>query len=511
MKTLCYSLLFGLLMLSSAARAVPGHIINADNPQRIAGSYIVVLHESALIPDGLPMERAEKAALYSAYDVLAAAHGVQITHRFDTVLTGFAGRMTEAQALALSHDPSVRWVEQDQAVVLHATQTNPDWGLDRVDQRNRGLSGTYEYATAAPGVNVYVIDSGIRASHNDFGGRVKPGFSVFSDNDGRYDCNGHGTHVAGLAGGAIYGVAKGVSLYPARVHDCSGGGSVPYVVEGIDWAAEHYLSRQPFDEQGVANMSLGTDGGPSPSLDTAVQNAISQGLAVVASAGNVGGDACNQSPARVAEVITVAATDPNDNRWSDSNFGSCVDMFAPGTGILSAWHTSNTASSRLDGTSMSAPLVAGRVALLLAQNPGMTPAQVQARITGYSVTHHRVSSAGTGSPNKLLYTKTDPDRPAVRVEFTGCDGYTAQYLLEWPGNYGPESEQYDVDKAQPASDSWAAFYNGTGYIGSLALQSGETFKLRARYTVSEGTSYFNDTGTLTAPSCGGGGGGIDPK
>lgn len=320
---------------------------------------------------------------------------------YTRAVNGFAVRIpataSEAFLNAMANNPNVDYVEADaQMSTRQVVQNNPTWGLDRVDQRNLPLNASYSYNGAGAGVRVYVIDTGILASHVDFGGRVLTGYSAISDANGTIDCNGHGTHVAGTIGGAAYGVAKGASLVPVRVLDCAGSGALSGVIAGIDWAIGNAIG-----QRAVFNMSLG--GGASTSLDSAVAKATSSGITVVAAAGNDNANACNYSPAREPSAITVGATTSTDARASYSNFGSCLDLFAPGSAIISTWYTSTTATNTLNGTSMATPHVAGLAALIRGSLLDATPTQV-ADLIKTSATPGKVSSAGSGSPNLLLYT-----------------------------------------------------------------------------------------------------------
>jgi aqualysin 1 len=272
------------------------------------------------------------------------------------------------------------------------TQSNPPWGLDRIGQRNLPLNAGYSYTTTGAGVNVYVIDTGIRRTHAQFGGRAFAGFDAFGGNTN--DCNGHGTHVAGTIGGSTFGVAKGVRLFAVRVLSCSGSGSTSGVIAGVDWVTANHI------DPAVANMSLG--GGMSTALDTAVRNSIGAGVTYSIAAGNSDTNASNSSPARVAEAITVGATTRNDVRSSFSNFGSVVDIFAPGSSIQSAWITSDTASATLSGTSMAAPHVAGVAARFKQSNPSASPATVRNEIVNQA-TLNVLNGIPAGTANRLLF------------------------------------------------------------------------------------------------------------
>ncbi|HEX6729465.1 MAG TPA: S8 family peptidase [Pyrinomonadaceae bacterium] len=354
---------------------------------RIENSYIVVLDDSVVGERGR-----FSIAPYLASDMATTYRG-QLKHVYQHAINGFAIEMSEADAERLSQDFRVKFVEEDGVVTADVTQTNPPWGLDRIDQRNRPLSGTYTYNWTGSGVRVYVIDTGIRTSHTQFGGRASAVFDAFGGNG--QDCHGHGTHVAGTVGGSTYGVAKSSFLRAVRVLNCSGSGSNSGVIAGVDWVRNNHIA------PAVANMSLG--GGASSALDTAVNNLSNAGVAIAVAAGNSNANACNSSPARAANAITVGSTTSTDVRSSFSNFGTCLDLFAPGSGILSAWATSNTATATLSGTSMASPHVAGVAALYKQANPSASAATVRNAIVNNATTNV-VTNAGTGSPNRLLYS-----------------------------------------------------------------------------------------------------------
>jgi subtilisin family serine protease len=317
-----------------------------------------------------------------------------VTRRFDHALNGFAAQMTEQQAEQLSDDPRVAFVEEDSVVEALVTQSNPPWGLDRIGQRDLPLNAAYSYTTTGAGVNAYIIDTGIRRTHTQFGGRAFIGFDAVGDGQNTNDCNGHGTHVSGTVGGSTYGVAKSVRLFAVRVLNCSGSGSTSGVIAGVDWVTAHHVA------PAVANMSLG--GGVSSALDTAVRNSIASGVTYAIAAGNSNINAANQSPARVSEAITVGATTRTDARSSFSNFGSVVDIFAPGSSILSAWNTSDTATNTISGTSMATPHVTGVVARFLQTNPGASPATARNAIVNAATLNH-LSGIPTGTANRLLF------------------------------------------------------------------------------------------------------------
>jgi len=376
-------------LFASAASA--GELRTVEKP--IPGQYIVVLKDDAASRASSGLIRPQRASSVAAS--LSASHRFEVGHVYENALRGFVARANDATLARLMADPRVAYVEEDGYATLNPTQTGATWGLDRVDQRTLPLNGSYTYNRTAAGVRAYIIDSGILTTHSQFTGRIGNGFSAINDGRGVQDCNGHGTHVAGTVGGTTWGVAKGVTLHPVRVFGCTGGSAFSTIIAGIDWVRANHV------KPAVANMSLG--GGASSSIDTATNNLINAGVTVVVAAGNSNANACNYSPARVPNAITVGSTDRTDARSSFSNFGSCLDLFAPGGGITSAWYTSTTASATISGTSMASPHVAGAAALYLAINPSASPATVRNAIVNASTTG-RVTNPGTGSPNRLLYT-----------------------------------------------------------------------------------------------------------
>lgn len=367
-----------------------------DTPRRIKDAWIVTFEKAA-----------SKEQFRSARDE-AKDGGARVRYEYSKVFQGFAATMSGAVVGKLRSNKHVLSVEPDYEVHASDVQNNPaNWGLDRIDQRLLPLDGSYGYTRTGSGVKAYIIDSGIRATHSDFGGRVSSiGYTAINDGRGTSDCNGHGTHVAGTVGGATYGVAKQVTLVPVRVLDCNGSGATSGVIAGVDWVTGQKQANPGLPV--VANMSLG--GGASSSLDSAVSRSITADVAYTVAAGNDNTNACNSSPARVGAAITVGASTKSDARAGFSNYGTCLDLFAPGEGIVSAVSSSDTASASYDGTSMAAPHVAGVIATYLQANPTASPASVRAAVVDAAGDALGIN-LGSGSPDKLLYSTLAAETP----------------------------------------------------------------------------------------------------
>jgi subtilisin family serine protease len=446
---------------AQANGVAPTHPYGQSRP--IPGRYIVVFKNTV----------ADAAA-----EAAAAMHGRggQVHHTYSGALKGFAASIPEAALQGIRNNPNVQLIEQDQTVSLQqvSPQNQATWGLDRIDQADLPLDTQYHFVGNGAGVNVFVLDTGIRSDHVEFTGRLRPGFTAIADGNGTNDCKGHGTHVAGTVGGTTWGVAKGVSLIPVRVLDCAGSGSWSGVIAGIDWVANSTL------RPAVANMSLG--GATSSSLDAAVAGAVAKGVTMVVAAGNSNLDACNYSPAREPSAITVGAITDLDSRAFYSNFGACVDIFAPGHGITSAWNPGPTATTTMSGTSMASPHVAGVAALALAANPTASPADVAAFLVS-TATPNRVRYAGTGSPNLLLYSQgsggnvAPPAQPAQTVAIKSMAGSATRHGGNWRASAVITVRDVNTSALVPNATVTASFAPGgsgscvTGSNGSCTVTS----------------------------------------
>ena len=375
-------LLVGIVVAALLAVSAPGVAAASD------GAYIVVLKDST-------------AGSVRAAKEHGKRHGVSVTQAYGHALRGYSARLDASQLRALRADRSVSMVVPDGVATIGETQTGATWGLDRIDQAKLPLSGTFTYTNTGAGVTAYVIDTGIRVSHSEFGGRARSGWDFVDDDAVANDCNGHGTHVAGTIGGATYGVAKGVELVAVRVLDCGGSGLWSEIIAGIDFVTAEHDAGEP----SVANMSLG--GGANMAVDLAVRNSIADGVAYAVAAGNSNAPACQFSPARVPEAMTSGASTITDAKASFSNWGSCMDWFAPGQSIKSAWSTGDSATNTISGTSMASPHTAGVAALYLQSHSSATPATVQKALAS-AATARRITGIDRrfypGTANLLLFT-----------------------------------------------------------------------------------------------------------
>ncbi len=432
-------------------------LLFVDRP--IEGQYIVVLKEDTASLSS-ELSTSSMPSVASMARNITSNHRVQLVTSFQHALRGFVVKASDDALARMLMDDRIAYIEEDGVVSISATQQNATWGLDRSDQRDLPLNDLYNYDTIASAVHAYIVDTGIRSNHNDFGGRVGNGYTAINDGRGTEDCNGHGTHVAGTVGGSTWGIAKGVQLYPVRVLSCSGSGSNSGVIAGMDWVAGNHI------KPAVANMSLG--GGASNATDDAVQRMTNSGVTVVVAAGNSNDNACNYSPARAPSAITVGSTTSSDARSSFSSFGSCLDIFAPGSSITSAWHTSNSATNTISGTSMASPHVAGAAALYLAGNPTASPSQVTNAIVD-NASAGRLSDVRSGSPNELLYTifdggGGDPDpgpepgelQNGVPVSnLSGGSGSEKFFTMTVPN--GTDSLSFDIGGGSGDADMYVRF------------------------------------------------------
>jgi subtilisin family serine protease len=368
-----------VLVFAPSATSAPTLVDGGASTDR----FIVVLDGS--VPSAAPVATRH-----------ATLVGGRVPLVYEHALKGYAIEMAPELAGLIEADPLVAHVELDQPMRTVATQNGATWGLDRIDQRSLPLSGTYTYTANGAGVKAYIIDTGIRRTHVDFGGRAIFGFDSVDGTGLVQDCNGHGTHVAGTVGGSTWGVAKGVTLVAVRVLDCAGFGLTSGVIAGVNWVTGNHAAGQP----AVANMSLG--GGASAALDQAVQNSIADGVSYAVAAGNETEDACTGSPSRVPAAMTIGATDNTDRKASFSDFGSCVDWFAPGVNITSAWFLTDTSTNTISGTSMATPHTAGVAALYLQGNPGAAPATVRDAL--FTLTTKAIVTAANSANNHLLFT-----------------------------------------------------------------------------------------------------------
>lgn len=458
---------------------------NAAGASYINDNYIVVFKDNV---DDVDAET----------DQIGRNYNIKSKHRYKHTIKGFSGTLTAFAVNALRSDPRVAYVEQDQQMHFVTTQSNPpSWGLDRIDQHPLPLSSSYTYNQTGTGVDAYIIDCGILLTHTDFGGRAVTGVDEITPGGTATDGNGHGTHVAGTVGGTSYGVAKNVKLIAVRVLDNSGSGTTSGVIAGIDWVTNDHTTHPA-----VANMSLG--GGVSTSLDDAVRRSIADGVTYCIAAGNSSADASTASPARVTEAVTVGATDINDGFASFSNYGSVVDISAPGVNITSDWNTSNTATNTISGTSMATPHVAGAAALYLEANPTATPAAVQSALKSNG-TPNTITSIPSGTVNLLLYSLITagppPPAPAAPVLSSPADASTSvstSPTLSWQSTTAADS--YGV-QVSTVPDFSTTVYNQTGITststGVTGLAGNTKYYWRVNATNTGGNSPWSVTYSFT--------------
>ncbi|MGK7390173.1 MAG: S8 family serine peptidase [Candidatus Cyclobacteriaceae bacterium M2_1C_046] len=476
--------MFGFFACNESENISPSDDLSESSIQNdyIEGKYIVVYKENKSGArsniESLAYETGQDEMMKVASKFLSE-HSIEASKLekvYSHVLQGFSAELTETEVDQLRNDPKVAYVEQDQIIKAFTTQSNPTWGLDRSDQRALPLDAVYNYDSDGSGVTAYIIDTGIRTTHQEFGGRAQRGYDAFGGNS--EDCNGHGTHVAGTVGGTEYGIAKNVTLVGVRVLDCEGSGTTSGVVAGMDWVAANAV------HPAVANMSLG--GGSSTSIDDAVQRMYDANVPVIVAAGNGdflgrAQDACNSSPAGAANAYTVGATDDTDTKTSWSNYGNCVEIFAPGASITSAWYTDDASVNTISGTSMASPHVAGAAALFLQNNPSATAADVYNWLTTNSTKNVVLSSNTTN--NHLLYTlgsgsgdgggdgSTDTTAPTQVTGLSATAAGTSQIDLSWDA----ASDDTGVDYYNIYRNGSLLTTSTTTSYSDLGLSSGTTY------------------------------------
>lgn len=450
------SLSFAVLIGLSAGQTHAAELLSVDTNRAIEGKYIVVFKTPTVLNTQSSDAIADFASTQSAS--LSNLYNVDIAQEFGGVLNGVVVNASAQKVQQMLSNPNIEYIEQDQIMSVaplaqtNANQPNAVWGLDRIDQQSLPLNSNYYYDFDGSGVTAYVIDTGVRVSHNEFGNRASHGYDFIDNDADATDCNGHGTHVAGTIGGSAYGVAKNVNIVGVRVLGCNGSGSNSGVIAGINWVKNNASGPS------VANMSLG--GGASQATDDAVNNAVAAGISFVVAAGNDNRNACNYSPARAANAITVGSTTSSDSRSSFSNYGNCLDIYAPGSSIKSAWYNSNSATNTISGTSMAAPHVAGAVALFLDETPSLSPSQIDTKLSQRS-TKNTVSDAKSGSPNELLYTLDGGViEPPIENELTngqsvsvsGAQGSNTFYKLTVPA--GSSALTFDMNGGSGDADMY---------------------------------------------------------
>ena len=501
-------LAFSLLPFKTSSH--PSKFLRAQYP--ISGRYIVVLNDTAPKPaprrsaigavgslkgDQMVEDQADVSTTDSSEDAVSQAlslssmYGGKVREVYDKALKGYSVEMSETDAEILSQDARVKYVEEDAVMTVASDQVGPPWGLDRSDQRALPLNGDYNFTRSGVGVNAYIIDTGIRVTHSEFTGRADMAYNAVKDGSNT-DCNGHGTHVSGTIGGITYGVAKNVMLHGVRVLDCNGNGALSDVISGVNWVTRHAV------KPAVANMSL--SGGPSASLDDAINSSMAAGITYVVAAGNGNTFACDYSPSRIPGVITVGATDDFDNRAYFTNYGTCVDIFAPGVDVTSAWATDDNATFTASGTSMASPHVAGTVALYLEANRGAQPAAVSSAIVSNGTTG-LVKNLFYDTPNVLLYTEFASSATCQGTVFQGTidsSGSSFQTSLDgFAGGNGlysgilatpPTRVQYSLSLERKKGSRWTQVASINSSNVSL-LYNGSNGFYRWRVSGNPGSTY----------------------
>ena len=496
------------VMSCFAAQAGEIKGINAANV--IPNRYIVVFKDTAMMNF-----RGEKQSTATVANAVGQRFGAKVERAFNHVLNGAVITTDVQNAKRLADDPEVAYVEADQIMRISGTQTSATWGLDRIDQTNLPLNGSFTYPSSS-GVHAYILDTGIRGTHNDFTGRMGNGYTAVNDGQGTNDCQGHGTHVAGTVGGTTWGVAKNVTLHPVRVLGCDGSGSNSGVIAGMDWVTANAV------KPAVANMSLG--GGASQATDDAIARMTNAGIATVVAAGNDSSNACNYSPARAPSAITVGSTTSSDAMSSFSNYGSCVDVYGPGSNITSASYSSNTGSTSMSGTSMASPHLAGVAALYLAANPNATPSQVTTAIVNNSLTGKITGiPSGVNKFVNIQFLNGDVVTPPtggvltkdVAKSFSAATGQSAAYTFVVPtgatnltfkmsGGTG-DGDLYTKLGSAPTTTSYLAKSDGSTNAETItiAAPTAGTYHLLANaYAAVNGASIVASYQTGTTPPSG---------
>ncbi|MBW8186337.1 S8 family peptidase [Shewanella nanhaiensis] len=476
------------------ADAYQAQMIEVEQSRAIKDNYIVVFNTPSVLnlSDNLSVE----SFAIQQGNSLENRYNVNVKRNFGNSLNGVLVQANKEQLKALQQDPNVKYIEQDQIMSINpmvdiaGDQSGATWGLDRVDQRDLPLNNNYHYDFDGSGVTAYVVDTGVLNTHNEFGGRASSGYDFVDNDNDATDCNGHGTHVAGTIGGSTYGVAKNVNVVGVRVLGCSGSGSNSGVIAGINWVKNNAQGPS------VANMSLG--GGASQATDDAVNSAVAAGITFVVAAGNDNSNACNYSPARAADAITVGSTTSSDSRSSFSNYGSCLDIYAPGSSIKSAWYNSNSATNTISGTSMASPHVAGVAALYLDESPSSTPTQIESLLSSRS-SSGKVSDARSGSPNKLVYSLTGDgggcgnDCPGGDTELTNNQGVTVN------GGTGSET-MFFIDVPAGATSLSVNLAGGSGDADIYVQQGAQP--TQTQYQCRPYKNGNNESCDFSAPAAG---------